>query len=73
MKKSFFHSISLIRLDTFHAEFLPDKELKSLWKACILVFCLSHGQSAVECSFHTDGYTVENQSELSFIGFTNDT
>ena len=33
------------RLDTFYAEFLSDKEFKSLWKVCILVFCLSHGQS----------------------------
>ena len=55
-------------LDTFYAEFLSDKEFKSLWKVCILVFCLSHGQSAVECGFHTnDGYTVENQSEFSLM------
>ena len=65
MKKNLFRSINLI-LDSTYAEFLSDKEFKSLWKICILVFCL--GQSAVERGFHTnDGYTVENHSEFSLM------
>ena len=62
-KKSFFSFNKFDNmLDTFHAEFLSDKEFKSLWKVCILAFCLSHGQSAVERGFiimtYNDQYPV---------------
>ena len=57
-----------VRLDSFYAEFSFIKEFKALWKVFILVFCLFHGQSAVERGFSSnDGFTVENQLESSLI------
>ena len=56
------------RLDSFYAEFLCTKEYEALWKIFILVFCLFHGQSAVERGFNTnDAFTVVNQSEFSLV------
>ena len=39
------------RLDIFMSQVVLKKEYELLWKVCVLVFCLSHGQSAVECGF----------------------
>ena len=55
------------RLDSFYAD-LCINEFKALWKVFILVFCLFHGQSAVERGFSSnDNFIVENQLEVSLI------
>ena len=52
------------RLDTFLWPFIS--EYKSLREVCILIFCLSHGQSAIERGFKANKeFVVENQSEES--------
>ena len=52
------------RLDTFLWPFIS--EYKSLKEVCILMFCLSHGQSAIERGFKADKeFVVENQSKES--------
>ena len=54
------------RLDTFMSQFLLNKEYESLWEVCIIVFCLSHGQSAVESGFKANKeFVIQNQSEDS--------
>jgi len=54
------------RLDTFFAEFLLEKGFESLWRVFTLIFCLSHGQSAIEREFKTNKeFITENQSEGS--------
>ena len=54
------------RLDTFLSKYIPKKDYASLWEVCIIVFCLSHGQSPVERGFKTNKeFMVENQSENS--------
>ncbi|XP_057291926.1 uncharacterized protein LOC130614515 [Hydractinia symbiolongicarpus] len=54
------------RLDTFFAQFLKTKGFESLWSIFKLVFCLSHGQSAIERGFKANKeFIKENQSECS--------
>ena len=54
------------RLDIFMSQVVLKKEYELLWKVCVLVFCLSHCQSAVECGFKVNKeFVVENQSEDS--------
>ena len=54
------------RLHTFISQFLLNKEYESLWEVCIIAFCLSHGQSAVERGVKVNKeFVVENQSEDS--------
>ena len=52
----------------FWLNFVPLQGYSSLWTVCILVFCLSHGQSAIERGFKTNKeYLVENLMEESLI------
>lgn len=52
------------RLDTFLWPFIS--EYLALREVCILIFCLSHGQSAIERGFKANKeFIVENQSEES--------
>ena len=52
------------RLDIFLWPFIS--EYKSLREVCILIFCLSHGQSAIERGFKANkDFVVENQSDES--------
>ena len=63
------------RQDTFVSQFLLRKEYESSSEVCIIVFCLSHGQSAVERGFKANKeFVVENQSKysLKFLRIIND-
>ena len=63
-----FHSFAMFdqRLDTFFMEYLVDKEFTSLKSVCIIIFCLSHGQSSIERGFKSNKeFSVVNQSEDS--------
>ena len=52
----------------FYAEYISGKGYESLWKVCILLFCLSHGQSSIERGFKTNKeFEVENLSESLLI------
>ena len=56
------------RLDTFFAQILPVKEYHAMWKVLKLIFCMFHGQSAVERGFSSnDEFSVPNQLESSLI------
>ena len=58
------------RVETFLGTFLhSQKEYASLWKVCLFVFALSHGQSAVERGFSVnENMLVENLEYQSLIG-----
>ena len=57
-----------MRLDTFFSQFLLEKCYESLWKVCVLTFCLFHGQAAIERSFKTNNdCSVINQSKESLV------
>ena len=57
------------RLDTFFMEYLFNKEFTSLKSVCIIIFCLSHGQSSIEHGFKSNKeFSVVNQSEDSLKG-----
>ena len=58
------------RVDLFLGTFLHgQKDYASLWKVCLFVFVLSHGQSAVERGFSvTENMLVENLEYQSPIG-----
>lgn len=54
------------RLDTFFAQYLKTKGFSSLWSIFQLIFCLSHGQSAIERGFKANKeFIQENQAESS--------
>ena len=56
------------RLDLFYSKFLLEEEFKSLWKVFILIFCLFHGQSAIERGFKLNAdVSTQNQSKESLI------
>ena len=56
--------MSANRLDDFIIPLLPAKKLDILSKVYIFIFCLSHGQSAVERGFSANKeYIKENQYE----------
>ena len=56
------------RFDDFIIPILSAKKLDILSKVYILIFCLSHGQSAVERGFSANKeYIKENQSENCFV------
>ena len=56
------------RLDVFLMRFLSEKKFESLSMVCILIFCLSHGQSSIERGFSINKeYIANNQSESSLI------
>ena len=55
-------------LDIFLAQHTPLNGYTSLWDVCIILFCLSHGQAAIEHGFKVNkDYLVENLSEDSLI------
>ena len=55
-------------LDTFFSQFLLEKCYESLWKVFVLIFCLFHGQAAIERGFKTNNdCPVINQSKESLI------
>ena len=63
-----FHSFAMFgqRLDTFFMKYLVDKEFTSLKSVCIIIFCLSQGQSSIECGFKSNKeFSAVNQSEDS--------
>ena len=52
----------------FFSQFLLEKCYESLWKVFVLIFCLFHGQAAIECGFKTNNdCSVINQSKESLI------
>jgi len=56
------------RLDVFLMRYLSEKKFESLSMVCILMFCLSHGQSSIERGFSINKeFISDNQSESSFI------
>jgi hypothetical protein len=56
------------RLDIFLAQHIPVNGYTSLWDVCIILFCLSHGQPAIERGFKVNkDYLVENLGEDSLI------
>ena len=56
------------RLDNFYAEILCKKEYESLWIVLKLVFCMFHGQSAVERGFNANkDFIADNQGDTSLI------
>ena len=61
--------ISKSRLDEFLGAFMIGvPKYKDLWKICIFIFSLSHGQAPVERGFNINEETeVENQSEESIV------
>ena len=63
-----FHSFAMFdqQVDTFFMEYLVDKEFTSLKSVCIIILCLSHGQSLIERGFKSNKeLSVVNQSEDS--------
>ena len=55
-------------MDTFFSQVLHEKCYESLWKVFILIFCLFHGQTAIERGFKTNNdCSVINQSKESLI------
>ena len=59
------------RLHDFVVPLLSAKKLDILSKVYILIFCLSHGQSAVEHGFSMNKeYIKENQSENCFVSLS---
>jgi len=56
------------RLDSFMMQYLLDEKYNSLAKVYILIFCLSHGQSAIERGFNANKqYIADNQAADSLI------
>jgi len=56
------------RLDVFLMRYLSEKKFESLSMVCILIFCLSHGQSSIERGFSINKeFISDNQSESSLI------
>ena len=56
------------RLDTFFSQFLLEKCYEPLWKVFVLIFCLFHGQAAIELGFKMNNdCSVINQSKESLI------
>ena len=50
-------------MDYFYAK-LSIAEYSALWKVFVIIFCMFHGQSAVEHGFSTNGDTVaDNKSD----------
>ena len=50
-------------LDSFYVK-LSIAEYSALWKVFVIIFCMFHGQSAVEHGFSTNGDTVaDNKSD----------
>ena len=59
------------RLHDFVVPLLSAKKLDMLSKVYILIFCLSHGQSAVEHGFSVNKeYIKENQSENCLVSLS---
>ena len=55
------------RFDTFHSK-LSIAEHLALWKVFVVLFCMFHGQSAVEHGFNTNADMVaDNQSDHSLM------
>ena len=55
------------RLDNFYAK-LSIAEYSALWKVFVIIFCMFHGQSAVERGFNTNADMVaDNQSDHSLM------
>ena len=42
------------RLDTFYANLLPFHDFAAVWKVLKIIFCMFHGQLAVEHGFNTN-------------------
>ena len=55
------------RSDTFYAK-LSIAEYSALWKVFVIIFCMFHGESAVERGFNTNADVVaDNQSDHSLM------